>query len=192
MRKPFMVEFTGTPEAGKTTAIGNVADLLSEKGYQVKTLSESAEKLPQEIPKGTSQANLWMHYQTQAGILKAQFFNADIVLIDRGLVDSNFYGKKFLWENVYTKEEYEKFRKQFMDELFPDFLVALTVAEQASISRRGGEGRLVNMEYLKKYNAQFYKYYDEIEVPKTIIDTTNLNVAEMNKMIFSEIVRRLP
>lgn len=192
MRKPFMVEFTGTPEAGKTTAIGNVADLLSNKGYKVNILRESAEKLPQEIPKGTFYANLWMHYQTQAGILKAQFFDTDIVLIDRGLVDSNFYGKKFLSENACSKEEYAKFRNQFMDELFPDFLIALTVSANVSINRRGGEGRLVNMNYLKKYNSQFYKYYDEIEIPKTLIDTTDLNVTEMNNLIFSEIIKKLP
>ena len=111
MRRPFMVEFTGTPEAGKTTAIKNVANNLRNMGYDVIVLEESAEKLPKEIPKGSWYANLWMHYQTQAGLLKAQFFQSDIVLIDRGLIDSNFYGKKFLWENICTEEEYEKYAK---------------------------------------------------------------------------------
>lgn len=96
MRKPFMVEFTGTPEAGKTTSIGNVANNLKSMGYKVAILKESAEKLPKEIPKGSWEANLWMHYQTQAGLLRAKFMEADIVLIDRGLIDSKFYGKKFL------------------------------------------------------------------------------------------------
>lgn len=35
MRKPFMVEFSGTPEAGKTTAIKNIANKLVSKGYIV-------------------------------------------------------------------------------------------------------------------------------------------------------------
>ena len=46
MRKPFMVEFTGTPEAGKTTTIKNVANKLTNMGYRVSILQESAEKLP--------------------------------------------------------------------------------------------------------------------------------------------------
>lgn len=31
MRKPFMVEFSGTPEAGKTTTIRTVANMLRAK-----------------------------------------------------------------------------------------------------------------------------------------------------------------
>ena len=155
MRKPFMVEFTGTPEAGKTTVITNVSNQLTALGYRVFVLKESAEKLPRQIPKGTWDANLWMHYQTMSGLLKAKYINADIVLIDRGLVDSNFYGKRFLWNNLCTKEKYEKFRNQFIDELFPDFLVALIVSPDIALKRRGGKGTLVNEEYIKKYNELF-------------------------------------
>lgn len=63
-RKPFMVEFSGTPEAGKTTAIRVVANMLEEVGCTTLILNESAEKLPKEIPKGIFDANLWMHYIT--------------------------------------------------------------------------------------------------------------------------------
>lgn len=72
MRKPLMVEFTGTPEAGKTTAVRSDANKLQSLGYKVSVLQESAENLTsQEIPKGTWDANLWMHYQTQSGLIKA-------------------------------------------------------------------------------------------------------------------------
>ena len=36
--KPFMVEFSGTPEAGKTTAINAVVNMLERDGY--KTIEE--------------------------------------------------------------------------------------------------------------------------------------------------------
>lgn len=192
MRKPFMVEFTGTPEAGKTTSIGNVANNLRNMGYDVAVLSESAERLPEEIPKGSWSANLWMHYQTQAGLLRAKFFQSDIVLVDRGLIDSNFYGKKFLWEGACTQEEYDKFRQQFMDELFPDFLVALMVPPEIAIQRRGGEGRLVNEPYIRAYNEMFKKYYEEVRCPKKLIDTSKFNVYEMNKEILALILKQLP
>ena len=192
MRKPFMVEFTGTPEAGKTTSIANIANNLRSIGYSVSVLKESAEKLPEEIPKGTWYANLWMHYQTQAGLVKAKFYQTDIVLIDRGLVDSNFYGKKFLWEGICTNQEYQKFRQQFMDELFPDFLLALMVPPETAIKRRGGEGHLVNEEYLKKYNEMFLRYYEEIKCPKCLVDTSEFDVYEMNQEILSVILKNLP
>ncbi len=192
MRRPFMVEFAGTPEAGKTTSIRNVANKLLNEGYTVAILEESAEKLPEEIPKGTWDANLWMHYQTQAGILRAAYLKVDLVLIDRGLIDSNFYGKKFLWENVASEEQYQNFRKKFMDELLPDFLMALVVQPQIAIQRRGGAGRLVNEEYIKAYNRLFMKYYDEIECPKALIDTARFDVYQMNEIIFQTIRSRLP
>lgn len=49
--KPFMVEFSGTPEAGKTTAINAVVNMLERDGYKTIILEESAGKLPVEIPK---------------------------------------------------------------------------------------------------------------------------------------------
>lgn len=192
MRKPFMVEFIGTPEAGKTTSMKNISNNLFNKGYETLTLKESAESLPNEIPKGTWYANLWMHYQTQAGLLRAKFSDADIVLIDRGLVDSSFYGKKFLWEGAYSEEDYKKFKAQFMEELFPDFVVALMVQPQVAIERRGGEGRLVTREYIQRYNEMFLKFYKEIKLPKMLIETSEMNVCEINNEILSAIEQRLP
>lgn len=192
MRKPFMVEFSGTPEAGKTTSIKLVAEAIKSQGYSVRTLKESAESLPEEIPKGTWHANLWMHYLTQAGVLKAQFFDADIVLIDRGLIDSNFYGKKFLWEKVCNEDEYKKFRSQFLNDLFPNLFIALIVPPETSIERRGGEGRLVTLDYVRKYNTEFLKYFNEVTTPKHIMDTSKMSVEEMTEAIKDVIIKKLP
>ena len=192
MRKPFMVEFTGTPEAGKTTSIRYVYNMLGAKGLSVAISKESAEKLPDIIPKGTPNANLWMHYQTQASLLRSQFLNTDVLLIDRGLVDSDFYGKKFLWEGAYTQEEYEEFRKQFNNNLLPDFVIALMVPPEVSIQRRGGEGRLVNKGYVERYNNQFTRYFDEITIPKTLIDTSDLTQEEMTEKILTVIENKIP
>ncbi len=192
MRNPFMVEFTGTPEAGKTTSIESSCKLFRNMGYSVYVSKESAESLPEEIPKGTPYANLWMHYKTQASLLKAKFSKSDIILIDRGLVDSNFYGKKFLWEGAYTEEEYKKFKMQFNNELYPDFLIALTAPAEVAIQRRGREGRLVNTEYVKKYNKEFLDYYNEIEIPKTIINTAELTKEEMVEKVFTIIKSNMP
>ena len=79
-----------------------------------------------------------------------------------------------------------------MDELLPDFLMALVVQPQIAIQRRGGAGRLVNEEYIKAYNRLFMKYYDEIECPKALIDTARFDVYQMNEIIFQTIRSRLP
>lgn len=117
---------------------------------------------------------------------------SDIVLIDRGLIDSKFYGKKFLWEGVCTQEEYEQFKNQFMEELYPDFLMALMVPPEVALQRRGGEGRLVNEAYIRRYNEMFLRYYEEVPCPKELINTSKFNVYEMNQRILTVILEHLP
>ena len=106
--KPFIVEFSGTLEAGKTTSIRTIANMLRNDGYKVLELQESAELLPKEFKKGTFESNMWMHFITQAGLLKALYSDTDIVLVDRGYFDSKFYGYKFYKEGMCNKEEYDE------------------------------------------------------------------------------------
>lgn len=40
--RPFIVEFLGTPEAGKTTSVKMLRRSLEEKGYKVGLVRESA------------------------------------------------------------------------------------------------------------------------------------------------------
>ena len=146
MSRPFMVEFSGTPEEGKTTTINAVADMLRKNDYKTIILKESAESLPSEIPKGTFDANMWMHFITQSGLISALYSKADIVLIDRGIIDSEFYGQKFLNDGLCTKAKYDEFKKMFLQHLKPNLFIALMVTPEESVKRRGGEGRLVNTE----------------------------------------------
>ena len=52
-QKPLLVEFTGTPEAGKTTTISIIYKQLISMGYKVRIYPESAEITPGFIPKGS-------------------------------------------------------------------------------------------------------------------------------------------
>ena len=182
-RKPFMVEFSGTPEAGKTTTINTVANIMRNANYRVIVLRESAESLPDEIAKGTFQANMWMHFITQAGLLKAVHADADIALIDRGIVDSEFYGQKFLLEGGCSKDEYEEFERTFLQCLKPDLFITLMVTPEEAIKRRGGEGRLVNREYVRKYNEAYLKYFRKVQYPKDLINTEMKEPSEVSKQV---------
>lgn len=178
-KKPFMVEFTGTPEAGKTTAIKVVSNMLENAGHSVMILEESAEKLPKEIPKGTFDANLWMHFITQAGVLKATYSQAEIVLIDRGIIDS-----KFFHENEASVKEYEYFKKTCLSEVNPDLLLGLIVSPSTALKRRGAEGKIVKEEYIKKYNKYFCDFFNDTTLRKSLIRTDELQISEMNELIY--------
>lgn len=190
-KRPFMVEFSVTPEAGKTTTINRVANILRNENYKVIILRESAESLPNDIPKGTFYANMWMHFITQAGLLRAIHSDADIALIDRGIVDSEFYGQKFLKEGGCSQEEYEEFERTFLKGLKPDLFITLMVSPEESIKRRGGEGRLVNKEYVRKYNELFLKFFEKIEQTKELIYTDKMDFCEVSKTVSNIILKYL-
>ena len=182
-KRPFMIEFSGTPEAGKTTTINMVANILRNANYKVIILRESAEALPSDIAKGTFHANMWMHFITQAGLLQAIHSDADIALIDRGIVDSEFYGQKFLKEGGCSQEEYEEFERTFLKCLKPDLFITLMVSPEEAIKRRGGEGRLVNKEYVRKYNELFLKFFENVEQTKELVYTDQMDFCKVSKTV---------
>ena len=83
-QKPFIVEFTGTPEAGKTTTIDLVEQKLLNLGYTVKVYPESAEKSKSIFPrdsyvKSKFDAKFWMHLETLKNLVEAPYQNYDII-----------------------------------------------------------------------------------------------------------------
>lgn len=190
-KKSFMVEFSGTPEAGKSTAIKNASIILENSGYKTMILKESAESLPEEIPKGTFEANLWMHFITQAGILKAEHTNADIVLIDRGIIDSKFYGWKYLKEQKCSLKQYNEFLECCLKRINPDLFLAFSVSPNTAMLRRGGEGRLINRQYLEKYNQLFMIFFEDINVKKKLIKTDDLEIWQMSNLVANIILNAI-
>lgn len=190
--RAFMVEFSGTPEAGKSTAITSVAKMLENNGYKILILKESAESLPSEIPKGTFEANLWMHFITQAGIIKAKNTNVDIVLIDRGIIDSKFYAWKYFEEGKCTLKQYREFQATCLKRICPDLLLGFSVLPEVAIKRRGGEGRLVNRTYLEEYNRLFIEFFDGVKIKKQLIKTDEMTILQMNNLIYSIILSAIP
>lgn len=183
--RPIMIEFTGTPEAGKTTVINVLQNFLKERGLKVVIVRESAEVLPSEFSKVTWDATLWMRYITCANILHSIYIPCDIVIIDRGVIDLQFYGLKFLKDNSCSIEDYTSYMNMFPKKLNPNHLIALTVTPETALLRRGGPGRIVNSKFIKDYNDLFLSFYETITVPKTLIDTSNLTIDEVVSQIFN-------
>lgn len=76
--RPFIVEFLGTPEAGKTTSVKMLRRSLEEKGYKVGLVRESAEIVPDMFKTGSSKGNIWMTLKT-AQKLYEEINNAGIL-----------------------------------------------------------------------------------------------------------------
>jgi pantothenate kinase-related protein Tda10 len=58
-RRPFIIEFAGTPKSGKTTTISAIHQFLKRNGVMVSTFQERASVAPL-VDKGTAFFNTWV------------------------------------------------------------------------------------------------------------------------------------
>ena len=178
-RKPFIVEFTGTPEAGKTTVINLLYEDLLKADYKVKMYPESAENAPKSFPKGCLEASLWRNFDTAKHVLEAQFLSDyDIIIFDRGALDRIFFVYLDAAYDAETALVNSPFVK-ILEDYPPDLLIVFHVSIEESIKRRGGEGRLVTREFISTYNRLLKAFVDSLRINKVVVSTDNKPIKEV-------------
>lgn len=190
IKYPFMVEFTGTPEAGKTTCIKEVVRRLKEQGFKVGFIRESAEILPSFIPKSSFDAHLYMRLQTIISIITNKYSNYDIVLIDRGIIDGIIFTQKFSVDNPNNIKECNSLillLDTLRDVLLPNMLIVFSCSPQASIKRRGGEGRIVTLDFVKSYNTLLESFHAEPPTSQYNLNTTNRSKEQVASQVIKVI-----
>lgn len=192
---PFMVEFTGTPEAGKTTCIKTLLNRFSEKGLTTQYIQESAEIIRySNIPKNTFESHLSMRLKTIDKIINAKYENCDLVLIDRGLLDGIFYTMKVLadYPNDYTEcQKLIEFLDCLKTYIEPNLLIIFKVSPEAAISRKGHEGSLINLSFCKEFNILLDSFQRSLSSLNVLIDTTNISKEQVSDMVYSLIINEL-
>lgn len=190
-QKPFIVEFTGTPEAGKTTTISTIYKQLRSMGYKVKIYPESAEITPSYIPKGSNDFKLWIDADTFKHILEAIYLeDHDIVIFDRGSIDRIFWIYMDAIENFELGLEVAPFgvlAKNYP----PDLLITLYVSDKESINRRGGEGRIVTRDFVRSYNTLLKRFVESVEVNHTFIVTDGKTIEEVTATVLNSILENI-
>ena len=189
--KPLIVEFTGTPEAGKTTNISIIYKQLISMGYKVRIYPESAEITPSFIPKGSNDFKLWIDADTFKHILEAPYLeDYDIVIFDRGSIDRIFWIYMDAIENFELGLEVAPFgilAKNYP----PDLLITLFVSEKESINRRGGEGHIVTREFVRSYNTLLKRFVEAVEVNQTFIVTDGKTIEEVTSIALNSILENI-
>lgn len=193
--QPYFVEILGTPEAGKTSSIQTVTNRLKANGYSVRYIQEAAELVPKQFDKTSIEAHLWIRLHVASEIVLAKVSNIDIVIIDRGIIDALFWNLLFFHKGALTSEQLKDCDNFFSSLNFnPDFVIGLTTSPEEAISRKGKEGKIVTVEFVRNFNKNFLLFMEDIEIPKIIMDTTLLKkdiVADyMYKLIISHYKNR--
>lgn len=177
--KPFIVEFTGTPEAGKTTVINALYEKLINLGYTVKVYPESAEKSKKIFPRNSQEAKLWTNVNTLQHLIEAPFLTEyDIIIFDRGAMDRLF------WIYMDSIKDFQFASKMnsltpLLYNYSPDLLITFKVSIKESLRRRGGEGHIVTKDFLMEYNRLLDVFINSLRINKVIVSTDNLAIDEV-------------
>lgn len=191
--KPFIVELTGTPEAGKTTTVDIIYKQLIDLGYKVRIYPESAALVPKFIPKGSKEFKLWIDADTFRYLIEAPLLtDYDIVIFDRGAYDRIFWIYLDAIENFKLSLDLAPFGRLAKD-YPPDLLITLFVSDEGSINRKGGEGRIVTREFIRNYNTLLKSFINSISdnVNNVFVITDNLSIEEVTSTVLNSILENM-
>ena len=203
-RRPIVIEFSGSPKAGKTSSINSLEVFLKRNGFTVKIIEERAAVCP--VPnKQSPHFNYWTLMATLIEIIGVVSDNkcVDVLLIDRGIFDALCW---FEW--LVKTEKLDKSRRDDLEQFllnrefvgWIDMVFAFTCAPSVSIEREYANlltkkhGAIMNPKVLADYknaveNTISLKgfLFNSIQ----LIDTTNLDQNEVGYQVTTNVLEGL-
>ncbi|MFR2166308.1 MAG: hypothetical protein ACLS5W_00110 [Coprococcus sp.] len=89
-KRPIVIEFSGSPKAGKTSCINSLELFLKRNGFTVNIVQERASVCPVS-DKQSPMFNLWTACMSLAGLigtLENKKNQVDVLILDRGIFDA--------------------------------------------------------------------------------------------------------
>lgn len=189
-----LIEFSGTPDAGKTTLIKSLDSELTKNGLSVINLGEAnGESLPPQNLRGSLAYNEWVGENACNGILIALSKNPDVILIDRGLLDFRFWNYFYKNTGKATPEDVSVLQQKPIfqrKEIIPDLFIAVTVSLEKAITRNPSLAR--KKDLITTHNNLFDKFYNTYKGNKVHIDTSELSKEETVSASLTIIQKKFP
>lgn len=170
-KRPIVIEFSGSPKAGKTSCINSLELFLKRNGFTVQIIQERASVCPVS-DKQSPMFNFWTACMSLAGLigtLENKKNTIDVLILDRGIFDSLCW---FEWLVKTSKMEtsHRDAAEQFflLDEFVKsiDIVFAFTVDPKTSIEREYAnlltdkKGTIMNIKVLGEYLAAIHHTID--------------------------------
>jgi predicted NUDIX family phosphoesterase/thymidylate kinase len=167
-RRPIVIEFCGTPKAGKSSCIGSLVIFLKRNGFKVKVLTERASICPINN-KFDPNFNVWTGCSSLAElmvILSNDSKKFDVVIIDRGVFDAVCW---FYWQrerNYLDEGTYDIFRDFFFAERWAsriDIVYILEADPKTALDREYANlltrksGSVMNRSVISSYNKSVHE-----------------------------------
>ncbi len=200
--RPLIIEFSGSPKAGKTRSISVIELFLKRNGIKTEVFTERASIAPIK-QKGHLNFNLWVSCASLQGMLEALYRDIDVFILDRGIFDALVWNEWLEMTGKITKEEATQIAQFFTMERWTkltDIVFVLTCDPIKSIEREYADqltskrGTIMSEHTLsqinqstkktiKKHSAKFNKIVS--------IDTTDMVAREGVTKIADEALKVL-
>ena len=161
-KRPIVIEFSGSPKAGKTSCINSLELFLKRNGFSVQVTQERASVCP-VTDKQSPMFNIWTSCMSLAGLvgtLENKSNNVDVLILDRGIFDALCWFE-WLVSTSKMEEEQQTITEQFLllDDLVKsiDIVFAFCVEPAVSIEREYANlltdkiGTIMNKTVLAEY-----------------------------------------
>lgn len=189
LKKPLIIEFSGTPKAGKTTCIEAIAKFFRRQQIPVFIVAERSSKCP--IPNKQDPAfNIWICSTVIAQMLEALEGHVKVVVFDGGIFDSLVWINLHRSRKTLSNEEFNVFEALLLCRRFTEsigIVAVLSVEPEAALQREFKDqitdlqGSIMNPPFLSDYNSSLKycieKYHEEFR-QIIHIDTTNLETVD--------------
>ena len=198
---PILIEISGTPNSGKTSALNSFDTLLRRNSINnVKIIFESAQKCPIKN-KFSDRFNIWTLNATLNSIIESVDQSYDYIICERGLFDALCWMNLYNKEGLLTKKQFHSLLGYLRNFEWASIFRYVFIAEcsiEAAISREENidfikkVGSIVNPVVLEKYNNAIKTTIHQLSsnhIHYTKLDTTSLCQKKSSMAIISSIAK---
>ncbi|HEY4026504.1 MAG TPA: hypothetical protein VGO86_08730 [Candidatus Dormibacteraeota bacterium] len=199
--RPFILEFAGTPRAGKTSALSVLRGQLEAAGYRVGVVGELARLSP--VPtKRDPDFNIWTVTTTVSRMVEAIHAEGQVILVDRGVLDAMCWMDWHLRSGRLARKEWTAIDRFLLTRSLArmaDLVLLMTVTPAQAVARDIASGRdrsgsvIVGQHVLGAFNrsVESVRQRHAGRLPIVHIDTTDLDQAATLQRISTEVTARL-
>jgi thymidylate kinase len=193
--RPFFLEFTGSPSAGKTTTITELDKFLRRQGFRVLKPQEGAEVV-RHIERTTPLYNIRTGLYALSMLLDiAHGHTYDVVIFDRCVFDTYCWMEYWLEKGKLAPSERELIQNFFLSRFWANYIDAAyfmtcdtekAMGRELRIALSQKLGETTNPETVKILIERYKKAFAKLspQFPQLhLIDTTDMDEQTMVKLI---------
>jgi thymidylate kinase len=201
MPRSFVLELTGLPAAGKTSAAEMLASRLQARSISCQLIEEAARHNPLQEKKCQWEFNAWSSCHTLTSLLEVQAMDPPtVIILDRGLVDAQCWMLWFKLRRELDTTSYTAIRNFLRGPRWAastSLVAELQVEFDTALNRRQGDtGRIFNLhnfsELRRAYDATLLDRHARSDNTELIrIDTNDLSLSEVVDRLEDSVNERL-